>query len=304
VKKITRFTRYILFAISILLSAAMLSAPAASFAMSAMSFNLFTAKAVHSNNDAHKSQNTQFDTEVLSHTHTPLLNTKQSRMDNIILTCDKINETVISPYNIFSFNEVVGERTEERGYQSAPTFVDGKIAESLGGGICQVSSTLYYACLLANLEIIERQNHSMLPDYVSIPGFDATVYWDSIDFKFRNNSITAIKILSWIEDYKVHVKIMGVKQNNNTVIIEGEIISTNPAEIVFVDNPSLAPGQINVLQPSFNGYVVDTYRKVINEEGKLLSLTLEARSIYNKLDKIVEYNFAKVPEDSFIIPSA
>ncbi|MCL2050620.1 MAG: VanW family protein [Lachnospiraceae bacterium] len=233
--------------------------------------------------------NEDFYHDVLSHAKTPLLNTIESRMENINLTCGIINETIVLPNAIFSFNEVVGNRTEERGFKLAPTFMDGKIADSLGGGICQVSSTLYYACLLADLEIVERRSHSMLPDYVSLPGYDATVFWDSIDYKFKNNGGFPLKLLTWVEDTEVQVKILGTKQNNHTVSIESEIISEVPAGTIYIDNPNLADGQVNILQPSFTGYTVNTYRKIVNEQGELISLTFEAKSTYNKLDGIVEY---------------
>ena len=226
--------------------------------------------------------------DILAQTSTPLMNKMPNRTDNIILTCKMINETVVMPGDIFSFNQVVGNRTKERGFKLAPTFIGGRVAESIGGGICQVSSTLYYTCLLANLEIVSRTSHSMSPDYIEQPGFDATVCWGAVDYRFKNNTNNPIKILTWLEDARVHVKIVGTKMNSNIVVIESNILSTTPYQTIYRDNPNLALGQTKVVQPPFTGYVVETYRVIMDEKGEVISRTLEAKNIYKKLDKIIE----------------
>ena len=226
--------------------------------------------------------------DTLAHASTPLLNNMSNRIDNIVLACTMINETVLMPGDAFSFNQVVGNRTEARGFKPAPSFVDGRVENSMGGGICQVSSTLYYACLLSNLEIVSRTSHSMCPDYLEKPGLDAAISWGAIDYRFINNTNSPIKIFAWVEDKRVNVKIMGTKMDNNTVAIESRILSTTPPETIFRDNPGLAPGQTKVIQPSFTGYVAETYRVVMDENGVELSRRLEAKNTYQKLDKIIE----------------
>ena len=109
-----------------------------------------------------------------------------NRSTNIKLAASKINGCIINPGEVFSYNETVGERTIEEGYKDALVYVGGEVANGVGGGICQVSTTLYNACLFANLEIVERTNHSFTPHYVAA-GRDATVSWGGPDFKFRNN---------------------------------------------------------------------------------------------------------------------
>ena len=226
--------------------------------------------------------------DILAQASTLLMNKMPNRTDNIILTCKMINETVLMPSDMFSFNQVVGNRTEERGFKPAPTFMNGKVEDSVGGGICQVSSTLYYACLLSNLEIVSRSSHSMSPDYLEQPGFDATVCWKAIDYKFRNNTNNPIKLFAWVEDSKVNVKIMGTKMNNNTVSMESKILSTTPFQTIYRENPNLAPDETKVIQPSFTGYVVETYRVILDEMGEVISRVLEAKGTYKKMDKIIE----------------
>ncbi|WP_087973129.1 VanW family protein [Oceanobacillus rekensis] len=113
---------------------------------------------------------------------------KQSNLErshNIDLASEAINNTVIFPGETFSFNQVVGERTAERGYKKAPVIVKGELAEDIGGGICQVSSTLYNAVDLKGIQIVERYAHSRQVPYVP-PGRDATVSWWGPDFVFKN----------------------------------------------------------------------------------------------------------------------
>lgn len=226
--------------------------------------------------------------EVLSYVSTPLMNKMPNRTDNIILTCKMLNEAVLMPGSTFSFNQTVGNRVEDRGFKPAPTFVNGRVEESVGGGICQVSSTLYYACLKSNLEIVSRTSHSMSPDYLEKPGLDATVCWNAIDYQFKNDTNHPIKILTWVEDDKVHVKIMGTKTNHNTVVIESKIISTTPFQTIYRENPNLAPGQTKVVQVPFTGYVVETYRVITDENGNLISCKPVSKDTYKKLDQIIE----------------
>src|SRR5699024_3246552 len=113
-------------------------------------------------------------------------NNNYERSHNINLATEAINNHVVFPGESFSFNEVVGERTVESGYKRAPVIVKGEIAEDIGGGICQVSSTLFNAVNLRGIQIVERYSHSREVPYVP-PGKDATVSWWGPDFVFKNN---------------------------------------------------------------------------------------------------------------------
>ena len=118
----------------------------------------------------------------------------RDRTTNLQLAASKINGTVLMPGETFSYNQVVGERTIAAGYKEAPIYVSGEVVDGLGGGICQITSTLYNAVLYANLEIVERSNHQFVPSYVTASR-DATVVYGSIDFKFKNNRDYPIKLV-------------------------------------------------------------------------------------------------------------
>ena len=228
--------------------------------------------------------------DTLAQTSTPLLNNLPNRTDNIILTCKMINETVLMPGEYFSFNQTVGIRSEDRGFKPAPSFSAGQAEDSVGGGICQVSSTLYYACLLANLEILSRTSHSMFTDYIKEPGLDAAVSWGTADYCFRNSTNSPIIIFAWADGEAVYVKIDGTKTNDYTVLVESKVLSITPYDTIYKENPALTPGEIKVVQEPHTGYAVKTYRVVNDAWGNLVSRTLEATSVYNKTDEIIEYN--------------
>ena len=130
----------------------------------------------------------------------------QERTTNIQLSSESINSTVVFPGETFSFNDVVGERTEEKGYMKAPVIVEGEFTEDIGGGICQVSSTLFNAVDLDGIQIEERYAHSREVPYVP-PGRDATVSWWGPDFIFKNMYNEPILIRSKAGDGKVTISI-------------------------------------------------------------------------------------------------
>ncbi|WP_208585631.1 VanW family protein [Gracilibacillus suaedae] len=130
----------------------------------------------------------------------------EERSHNIFLSAEAINNHVVFPGKTFSFNEVVGKRTKEKGYLPAPEIVKGELTEGIGGGICQVSSTLFNAVDRAGVEIIERYSHSRKVPYVP-PGRDATVSWYGPDFTFKNNYNQPLLIRSKSIDGKVIIKI-------------------------------------------------------------------------------------------------
>lgn len=136
-----------------------------------------------------------------------------NRTTNLKLAANKINSTVIMPGEIFSFNKIVGKRTEKAGYKNAAIFVNGQVEDGLAGGICQISTTLYNAVTFANLEVTERRNHSLLASYAQ-PGRDATVVWGSSDLKFENTRNYPIKIYFSVENGIAKCSIYGLKGDN------------------------------------------------------------------------------------------
>ncbi len=135
------------------------------------------------------------------------------RTTNLQLAASKINGTVLMPGETFSYNQVVGARTIAAGYKEAPIYVSGQVVDGLGGGICQITSTLYNAVLYANLQIVERSNHQFVPSYVTASR-DATVVYGSIDFKFKNNREYPIKLVCSVSGGLATFQIFGLKSNN------------------------------------------------------------------------------------------
>ena len=153
------------------------------------------------------------------------------RTTNLKLAANKINGYVLLPGETFSYNEVVGERTIAAGYREAPTYVNGQVVDGLGGGICQISTTLFNSVLLANLKIEELYNHQFIPSYVGA-GRDATVVYGSKDFKFSNSRDYAIKITCSVKGGIAKFNIYGVKQKTEyKVSISSNITSRTSSYI-------------------------------------------------------------------------
>ena len=157
------------------------------------------------------------------------------RTTNLRLASNKINGKVIMPGEEFSFNRVVGRRTEAAGYRNAAIFSDGQVTDGLGGGICQITTTLYDAVVFANLEITSRRNHMFVPSYVT-GGRDATVVYGSTDFKFKNSRSYPIKIVSSVEGGVATVRIFGYKNQNDPeyeISIETSLVKTTAKSLVY-----------------------------------------------------------------------
>lgn len=182
-----------------------------------------------------------------------------NRSGNLKIAVDKINGTVLMPGEEFSFNEVVGKRTIEEGYTNAKIYENGQVVDGLAGGICQISSTLYNAVLLANLEITQRRNHSYTTTYVPA-GRDATVVYGTQDFKFKNTRTYPVKIEANVANGIAEFNIHGIKEE---VEYEIKIIpvttQTIPYQTEYVPDATLAPGQQVVTQTGHSGYKVTTY---------------------------------------------
>lgn len=151
--------------------------------------------------------------DLLSTFSTKYAASNKNRTTNLILAANKINGTVVMPGDIFSYNTVVGKRTIAAGYKEAPIYVSGRVEDGLGGGICQITTTLYNAVVYANLEIVERSNHQFVPSYVGASR-DATVVYGAIDFKFKNNRNYPIKIMCSVSNGIANFQIYGLKTDN------------------------------------------------------------------------------------------
>jgi len=220
-----------------------------------------------------------------------------NRAVNMKLATSKIDGTILLPGDVFSFNEVVGPRTAERGYLPANSYVGGKIVKDIGGGICQVSTTLYNSTLKADLETVSRSNHMFTVSYVPF-GLDAAVdYASSVDFKFRNNTNMPIKIQGKVtSDNRVVFTIIGTNENpNETVEFTTVQVSSTPAPVKYIYDSNLPEGQKVVVDNGMTGYVIDTY-KIVKINGEVQSKTKIHRSTYRTLDKTIKVGTKKVPK--------
>lgn len=209
-----------------------------------------------------------------------------ARKSNVQLSAAAINEYVLNPGDVFSYNDVVGQRTAARGYKPAPAYVQGETVDEIGGGICQTSSTLYLACLRSNLEITERYAHRYIPSYIPA-GMDATVSWGGPDYKFTNNTDYPIKIVTTYANSTLTVKILGTNIDGTYTKITNEYLSTTPYEVVYEDDPTLAPGTEKVKTTPYTGYKYKTYRHVYAADGTLISSEYEATSDYKSRNKVI-----------------
>lgn len=209
-----------------------------------------------------------------------------ARVSNVKLSSAAFDGTVLNSGDVFSYNETVGQRTEAKGYKAAPAYVQGETVDEIGGGVCQPSSTLYYACLLANMEITERYAHRYIPAYIT-RGMDATVSWGGPDYKFTNNTSYPIKIVAKYDKGYLTVQLWGTKTDDLTVKMTYETLSTTPFEEVEQLDPSLAPGQRQVKVTPYTGYRVKTYRNIFDGSGNLLSSDVEDISDYKHRNRLV-----------------
>lgn len=226
--------------------------------------------------DTLSSSNTQFYTGTTN---------DSNRGENIRIAVSKINGKILAPGEIFSFNDVVGNRTEEDGYKVAHTYVGGKVVDGIGGGICQVSTTLYNSILFSDLEVEERTNHMFTVGYVPL-GRDAAVSFGQVDFKFKNSTSWPIKVEGWVTNgNKIFFAIKGKNETpGKTVEIYHSTVKTIDFKTKYVDDPAVPPGKEDVKNEGMTGFVIDTF-KIIKQDGKAVSETKIHTSTYNPLDK-------------------
>ena len=215
----------------------------------------------------------------------------QNRNTNVRLAAEAINGTVIKPGQEFSFNGTVGQRTEAKGYKGAAAYNNGEVVQEIGGGVCQVSTTLYNAVFKAGLKISSRRSHTFEPSYVT-PGRDATVSWDQPDFKFINNSSTAIGLRASYADQKVTVSVYGIPilEDGVTWDLESKKVedlgTPNPT---YEEDQTLQPGAEVIKSKGSAGSRWETY-KVVYKNGKEISRELDHKTTYKGHTPVVRRN--------------
>ena len=208
------------------------------------------------------------------------------RTTNLKLSAGKINGKVLLAGEEFSYNKTVGERTIAAGYKMAATYSGGKVVDGLGGGICQISSTLYDAVVFADLDVTVRRNHQFVTSY--LPGGKyATVVWGAQDFKFKNSRKYPIKITATVSGGVATIQVWGhYEETEYDISIETKKTATIAYTTQYINDSSLPAGTQKVVQKGNNGSKYEAY-KVKKLNGEVVSRTLLSKDTYNAMQKII-----------------
>ena len=208
------------------------------------------------------------------------------RTTNLKLAAGKINGKVLLVGEEFSYNQTVGERTIAAGYKMAATYSGGKVVDGLGGGICQISSTLYDAVVFADLDVTVRRNHQFVTSYLP-GGKDATVVWGAQDFKFKNSRKYPIKITATVSGGVATIQVWGhYEETEYDISIETKKTATIAYTTQYINDSSLPAGTQKVVQKGNNGSKYEAY-KVKKLNGEVVSRTLLSKDTYNAMQKII-----------------
>lgn len=209
-----------------------------------------------------------------------------TRTTNLKIAINKINGVVVMPGETFSYNKTLGKRTAEAGYKDAAGYAGGKVVQMIGGGICQISTTLYDAVVYANLNIVERHNHAFTTSYVGA-GKDATVVYGSLDFQFKNTRKYPIKIKASLQSGIATVSIYGIKEENEyEVEISTTILNYIPYNVIYEDDANLESGKEEVTQNGQKGCKSITY-KILKQNGKEISRSVLSTDTYSAMNKYI-----------------
>lgn len=208
------------------------------------------------------------------------------RSTNLRIACKKINGKVLMPGETFSYNQTLGARTAAAGYKNGKIYEGGEVVDGIGGGICQISSTLYNAVLMANLQTVERKNHQFVTSYISA-GRDATVVYGAIDFKFKNTRKYPVRIKASAVNGIAAVSIYGIKEDDEyTFKFETRTIDTIPFTTTYEEDDSLQVGTEKIKRKGSNGIKTETYL-VKMQDGKVISRNLLSRDTYSAMSRII-----------------
>lgn len=218
-----------------------------------------------------------------------------NRKNNVKLSAQACNGVILMPGEVFSYNNTTGSRSADKGYTAAPAYVGGASVDQVGGGICQTSSTIYYAVLHTDLEVVERKNHMYNTSYVT-EGMDATVYFGSIDFRFQNSTDYPIKIVTESYDKdgkrKLNVKIYGTNETGVYAVPHSTVFDEVTPTTKYVADESVARGTLvlDKKQNAYTGKSARTYRYVYDKDGALLEKQDMGLSKYKMRPHLYYYN--------------
>lgn len=209
-----------------------------------------------------------------------------NRSNNVEIATSKLNNVIIFPDEIFSYNKTVGERTISAGYKEASIYTSNGVESGLGGGVCQVSSTLYNAILRANLDIVERKNHRYSVPYVPL-GCDATVSYGSIDFKFKNSRKYPIKLQAYAKNGIVSISVIGMNEDvEYDISFSTKQVYTIPFETKYIYDSALSSASQIIEQKGSYGYKINNY-KIIKLNNSIISESLISSDTYSPLTQII-----------------
>lgn len=217
------------------------------------------------------------------------------RNTNVKLAAQQLNGTIVQPGEELSFNNTVGERTEAKGYQSAAAYNNGEVVQEIGGGVCQVSTTLYNAVVKSGLQVSKRQSHTFEPSYVT-PGQDATVSWGGPDFRFINNSKAAIGVKASYYNQTVTVSIYGIPvlEDGVTQYLESTKISDlDPPPPTYEEDQTLQPGEEVVKSAGSKGSKWQT-KLIVKKDGQIISSDVDHTVTYKGHNPVVKRNTSGV----------
>lgn len=210
----------------------------------------------------------------------------RDRTTNLEIACQKINGKVVLVGDTFSYNQTLGPRTIAAGYKNGKIYEGGEIVDGIGGGICQISSTLYNTVLMSNLEIVERRNHQFVTSYLPA-GRDATVVYGAIDFKFKNTRKFPVRISASAKNGIATVSMFGFKEENEyTFSFNTKTIASIPFTTKYEEDATLEAGTEKIKKKGVNGLKTETYiTKMLN--GKVVSSTLLSKDTYDAMNRVI-----------------
>lgn len=222
------------------------------------------------------------------------------RKHNIALAAKALDNALIAPEEEFSFNRRVGPRSKERGYKDAKIIVGGEFVEGVGGGVCQVSTTLYNAMLLAGFSATEYHPHSLQVSYVQ-PSFDAMVSYYNADLRFVNDTKNPVYLKTRADGSKLTVRIYGARLKNK-IVLESRVVSTiAPTETVIVDEkgefPDLKKGERRIISYGKAGLQSEGYVLIYSDNGVLLSRKKIRKDKYSPIARVVVEGTASIEEE-------
>lgn len=235
--------------------------------------------------------------DVLGKFSTTFQASQTDRTANLSNAAGFIDGTVLYPGQTFSVADTIYPLSEDNGYRAAPSYADGQVVDSLGGGVCQVSTTLYNAVLLAELEVVQRQPHSMVVSYVS-PSMDAAIAGDYKDLKFSNNTDVPVYIQGSVYGGVITFTIYGqeTRPSGRTIKFESEKVETiEPGADIVTKDPTQPEGYQKVTQQAHVGYVANLY-KIVYENGVQVSRDKVNYSKYNAEPKHVTIGTGKADD--------